>query len=289
MIAFSIWSIDVYWYGIMYLLSFLFWYLVLRYGQKNGWYHNTTADLIIGKDLDWLILSILIGVMFGGRLGHIFIYDWLYFIDNPIKVFAFQEWWMSFIGGIIGVIISVIIYIYYFSPLTKLKDKNIYSLFDAIVPIVPVGIFFGRFGNFLNQELYGRVVDQSRWFSSRFIDILTGLNLLYVYDTIDNNLRINTNFLSMMFEWVMIALILWIFFFKKVVTKKRNSWQLSFVFLGLYSGVRFVLEYMRQDSQAEFVGWFTKSQWFFVVFFMIAIFLFIFHSAQLKEEEYTKD
>ena len=69
---------------------------------------------------------------------------------------------MSFIGGIIGVIISVIIYIYYFSPLTKLKDKNIYSLFDAIVPIVPVGIFFGRFGNFLNQELYGRVVDQSR-------------------------------------------------------------------------------------------------------------------------------
>ena len=270
MIAFSIWSIDVYWYGIMYLLGFLLWYVLLRYGQKSWWYKNTTADLIISKDLDWLILSLLIGVMLWGRLGHIFIYDWSYFVAHPLKILAFQEGGMSFIGWILWVIVSVVIYFFYFSPAKNIQPKNILSIFDAMIPIVPLGIFFGRFGNFLNQELYGMVVSES--FKSSTLGILMEkLGLFYVYDQIGPELRFNTNFLSMIFEWAMIALVLWILFFTKVVTKKRNFWQLSAVFLALYSGVRFVLEYARQDSQAEFVGRFTRSQWFFVIFFVIAV------------------
>ena len=67
---------------------------------------------------------------------------------------------MSFIGGIVGVVISISLYFSYFAP-KSVQKKDVMSVFDAIVPIVPMGIFFGRFGNFLNQELYGRVVPEN--------------------------------------------------------------------------------------------------------------------------------
>jgi prolipoprotein diacylglyceryltransferase len=98
--------------------------------------------------------------------------------------------------------------------------------------------------------------------------------LFHVYDKIWSELRINTNFLSMMFEGLLLATVLWICFFRRRVSKKWSAWQLSAVFLGGYSLVRFMLEYLRQDSQAEFVWWFTKSQWFFVVFVIISIIIY---------------
>lgn len=274
MIAFSLWWIHVYRYGIMYFVSFLIWYVLLSYGQRQWWYRWTAAADVIGKDLDGFILSLLIGVMIWWRLWHVFIYDRSYFVAHPLKILAFQEWGMSFIGGIIGVVVSVMIYFFYLSPVKDSKNKNVLAIFDAMIPIVPLGIFFWRFGNFLNQELYGRVVPEG-FRVSDLGDIMEKLHLFYVYDKIGPELRFNTNVLSMIFEWGMIALVLWILFFKKVLIKKRSSWQLSMVFLGLYSGVRFMLEYVRQDSQAEFVGRFTKSQWFFVIFFVVAVVGFV--------------
>ena len=274
MIAFSLWWIHVYRYGIMYFVSFLIWYVLLSYGQRQWWYRWTAADDVIGKDLDGFILSLLIGVMIWWRLWHVFIYDRSYFVAHPLKILAFQEWGMSFIGGIIGVVVSVMIYFFYLSPVKDSKNKNVLAMFDAMIPIVPLGIFFWRFGNFLNQELYGRVVSEV-FRGSWLWQLMEQLHLLYIYDKIGPELRFNTNVLSMIFEWGMIALVLWILFFKKVLTKKRSAWQLSMVFLGLYSGVRFMLEYVRQDSQAEFVGRFTKSQWFFVIFFVVAVVGFV--------------
>ena len=274
MIAFSLWWIHVYRYGIMYFVSFLIWYVLLSYGQRQWWYRWTAADDVIGKDLDGFILSLLIGVMIWWRLWHVFIYDRSYFVAHPLKILAFQEWGMSFIGGIIGVVVSVMIYFFYLSPVKDSKNKNVLAMFDAMIPIVPLGIFFWRFGNFLNQELYGRVVSEA-FRGSWLWQLMEQLHLLYIYDKIGPELRFNTNVLSMIFEWGMIALILRVLFFKKVLTKQRSSWQLSMVFLGLYSGVRFMLEYVRQDSQAEFVGRFTKSQWFFVIFFVVAVVGFV--------------
>ena len=274
MIAFSLWWIHVYRYGIMYFVSFLIWYVLLSYGQRQWWYRWTAADDVIGKDLDGFILSLLIGVMIWWRLWHVFIYDRSYFVAHPLKILAFQEWGMSFIGGIIGVVVSVMIYFFYLSPVKDSKNKNFLAIFDAMIPIVPLGIFFWRFGNFLNQELYGRVVSEA-FRGSWLWQLMEQLHLLYIYDKIGPELRFNTNVLSMIFEWGMIALILRVLFFKKVLTKKRSAWQLSMVFLGLYSGVRFMLEYVRQDSQAEFVGRFTKSQWFFVIFFVVAVVGFV--------------
>lgn len=276
LVAFSIGPITVYRYGIMYFVGFLLGYVMLWYGQKKQRYHWTDADTIITKDLDWLILAILIGVMLWGRLGEILIYHPAYYFANPAKMIAFWDGGMSFIGWIVWVALSVRIYLRYFSPLKHQPKIDYFSLLDAMIPIVPLWIFFGRIGNFLNQELYGIAVEQLWGLSTGFITTMTKLGVLYRYDGVDNVLRVNTNLLSMIFEWLLLSVVLWMLFFKKVTTNKRSSWQLSLVFLWWYSLVRFFLEYLRQDSQAEFLWIFTRSQWFFVVFFVVAVMWFVY-------------
>ena len=251
---------------------------MLVIGQKRWWYNKyPIVDGIIQHHIDELILAIMIGVMVGWRMGHVLIYDLPYFISHPLKIFALQEWGMSFIGGIIGTILSVTVFfvMYYKDIFQQGSSKfisSVLSLLDAFIPLVPVGIFFWRFGNFLNQELYGTIVPTGVWWlPSWLVQFALDTQLFHVYDKIWPQLRINTNFLSMLFEGLLLATVLWICFFRRRVTKKRSAWQLSAVFLGWYSLVRFVLEYLRQDSQAEFVWWFTKSQWFFVGFMMVAM------------------
>ena len=280
LVAFSLGPVDVYRYGIMYFVWFVLGYLLLWYGQRQGRYRGTSADIVIKDDLDWLILAILIWVMVGGRLGHVFIYDFAYFVDHPLKIFAFQDGGMSFIGWIVGVALALAIYLYYFSPIKYTPQKDIFSLLDAMIPIVPLGIFFGRLGNFLNQELYGVLVSDLWRFSPGFIARMTDWRVFYRYAWVDNLLRVNTNLLAMIFEGALLAVVMWVLFFTKTLPRKRQSWQLALVFLACYSFVRFFLEYLRQDSQAEFVGIFTRSQWFFVVFFVLAVVGFIVRSLE---------
>jgi len=92
---------------------------------------------------------------------------------------------MSFIGGIVGVVLAILV----LDKMFKLTRKELAIVFDLLLVVVPVGIILGRFGNFLNQELYGIVAP------SRRPEALT-----YVYTTVDNLPRINTNLLALLFE-----------------------------------------------------------------------------------------
>lgn len=275
MIAFSIWSIHIYRYGIMYMISFLLWYAGLVRWQQRGWYKNYPfIDQLIAKNIDGLIIAILLWVMVGGRVGHVLIYDLSYFIAHPAKILAYSEWGMSFIGGIIGTIVSVSIFygIKYKVESTKSFVWHALLLLDTLMPFIPLGIIFGRLGNFLNQELYGVIVPQDfRHLPSWIINFCQTTQIFYVYDRIGPELRLNTNFLSIFFEWLLIAIVVRYYFLRYWVSKRFGPWQLSAIWLGCYSLVRFLFEYLRQDSQAEFVGWFTKSQWFFVIFTVVAI------------------
>lgn len=285
MIAFSLWSIHVYRYGIMYMLSFALGYTILLIGQRKWWYKNyNVVDSLLKNNIDELILSIMLGVMLGWRIWHVLIYDFFYFIKNPLKIFAIQEWWMSFIGGIIGTVISIGIFFWlYHKEIFKKSIKEfisfVLSVLDSFIFLVPIGIFFGRFGNFLNQELYGVIVPSDfRWLPYSLVQILIDTHFFHVYDKVWTMLRINTNFLSMAFEWLVLASVLRFFFFRYRISKKWSAWQLSAVFLWWYSIIRFMLEYLRQDSQSEFVWLFTKSQWFFILFIIIALGVFILQS-----------
>ena len=93
-----------------------------------------------------------LGVILGGRIGYVLLYQFSELLENPIYLFRVWEGGMSFHGGFIGVALAMI----YFA---KKYKKPIFNVLDFIVPCVPTGLLFGRIGNYINGELWGRVSD----------------------------------------------------------------------------------------------------------------------------------
>ena len=96
-----------------------------------------------------------------------------------------------------------------------------------------------------------------------------------MYPAVDEFLRINTNFLSMFFEGFAILVVTLSIMYHWIKNKRYRTGQIAGIFLVMYSAIRFVLEYLRADSQEEFIGMLTKSQWFFVFFFLLGIFFLL--------------
>lgn len=271
MIAFSIFWHPIYRYGIFYLIAFILWYLGCRYIAKKKYFAKKFpwVQMVLDTRLEELLIFIFLGVLIGGRLGHVLIYDLSYFIAHPAEIIAVRKGGMSFIGGIFGVALAVMI----FRKRRKGKASDLLLIFDTLILVVPLGIALGRLGNYLNQELYGIIVSSN--FPLALKTFFTQINLFHVYPSIDNALRINTNFLSIFFEWITIFVIGLFVFRRQLRHQKFTPGKMSVVFLMLYSFTRFRLEYVRADSQMEFVWRFTKSQWFFIGFFVLGLILLL--------------
>ncbi len=282
MVAFSVFGRDIYRYGIMYLISFVIGYGLLYMIGRTNFFSDKQPNIhtALTKDLDTIIILVIIGVMLGGRLWYVIIYERQYFAQNLEQILAIRTWWMSFIGWMIGVFLTIGLRWLY----KRWNRNDALSLFDSILSIAPIGIVFGRIGNFLNQEIYGIVIPENvRWFSSTIIKRATDLQLFYIYETVDKQLRVNTNFLSAFFEWLVILIICGSMM---IVSIRRNRWQpgkISAMFMIWYSVVRFFLEYLRVDSQSEFIGIFTRSQYFFIFFMMIGLYLLRAYPHQSKQ------
>ena len=276
MIAFSVWSFNVYRYGIFYLMSFLLGYVFLWYIGKVAKQQKIPflqkypkAIQLLSDNLDDLILGVVLWVLVGGRFGHVFIYNFSYYLQNPWEILAFTQGGMSFIGGIIGVLIALLtLKITY-----KLSRKDFFVIVDIILLILPVGIVLWRFGNFLNQELYGIATDPTLpW---KTITVLQNLGLVYIYPKVDSVLRWNTNLFALLLEGVVIWLTLLCVARKQYKKNIRKVGKITILFLILYSIIRFALEYIRQDSQGEFIWLFTITQWRLITIWIgISIVLF---------------
>jgi hypothetical protein len=145
----------------------------------------------------------------------VLIYGEGYYFEHWRDIFKIWEGGMSFIGGILGVVSSVGILFW----IKKLTWKDFLTLFDVILLVVPLGIFLGRFGNFLNQELYGiPVEDLPVWLGQ----IFRTFHLVHVYPKVDQILRVNTNFLSMIFEGIMIFGAQALVFARQIKKKERK-------------------------------------------------------------------
>ena len=275
MIAFSIGWLDIYRYGVFYFVAFLAGYLFLyRISKKNiFWKSFPRLQTFLEKNLEDLMLALFLGVLIGGRLGHIFIYDFQYYLSHPGEIVQVRRWGMSFIGWMVGVTISLALLAWR----KKLGRQEIILLFDLILAIVPFGIMIGRIGNFLNQELYGVVVsDRLPRLGYPIFSLLNDLKLFHVYPQIDSFLRLNTNFLSSFFEWFVLLLITLSIIRTRVRSKKVQPGKIVGTFLVGYSFVRFLLEYVRADSQLEFHGRFSTSQRFFLLFFLLGVAVLVF-------------
>lgn len=272
MIAFSIFWRNIYRYGIFYLIGFSLAYCFLYFIWRKKYFHKfPKLQNLLENDLETLFIILILWVLIWWRIGHVLIYDFQYFINNPINILKIWQWWMSFIGWILGVVLWVTIFIWN----KKFSRKEFIILLDLLCCILPLCIAFWRLWNFLNQELYWIVFNNPLWRSEWTIWTLTSLWFLHIYDKIDSTVRINTNLLSIIFEWILLFTTLLIIFIKQIKNDKRKIWKIWVIFLLRYSIIRFLFEYLRQDSQFEFIWPFTKSQRFFIIFIIVGITIWI--------------
>ena len=145
-VAFSIGPLSVRWYGLMYLLGFAASWLLARARCKR-------ADSPITKaQVDDLIFYAAIGVIVGGRVGYMLFYNLPALLDNPLSLFMVWQGGMSFHGGLIGVLAAIGLF-------ARRLQRRYFEIGDFVVPLVPLGLGFGRFGNFINGELWGSPTD----------------------------------------------------------------------------------------------------------------------------------
>ena len=269
MIAFSIWNFHIYWYWIFYVVGFLITYFFLKWIWKKKFFvKQKNVQDILEHSLEDLLIYLILWVLIGGRLWEVFIYQWPYFSQHLLEIFAVWHGWMSFVWWITWVLLAVLIFI----RVKKLTFSDFVILLSLLCVVAPFAIMLGRFGNYLNQELYGIMIPQLFLESHESLSaFLAKINIFHTYDLVDQNLRLNTNFLAIIFEWL-IPFIIWLVLFTVQLKRKKFKLFLNMgIFLILYSTARFVLEYFRVESQTQLIWWFTKSQRIFIVAFIISI------------------
>ncbi len=223
----SIGSIRVHWYGIMYLIAFFITYYLVKY-RINSEKLDYSKDLIY----DFMTLAIL-GAVLGGRLGYVLFYNFAYFLQHPIEIispFDFSDgvkfvgiYGMSYHGGLLGV--AVVFFMF-----CRKRQLDLLKFADLFIAAFPLGYMFGRIGNFINGELYGRATDVAwgMYFKGDMLDQLRHPSQLY----------------EAFFEGLLLFLILW--FLRK--RSKFDGFLFSIYLIG-YGVVRFVIEFYRQPDE----------------------------------------
>ena len=238
--------IRVTWYGLMYVFGFFASYLLVRYQMKR-------KDFGVSKlEVENLYFYLILGLVIGARLGYVLFYDLKMYLADPLEIFAIWHGGMSFHGGLIGVLIVGI----FFSWKNK---KSFLKIADLFIVTAPIGLGFGRIGNFINGELYGRVT-QVPW--------------AMIFPT-DKDLlpRHPSQLYESALEGGVLFLILW--FLKD---KKLPTGGLLAIFLSLYGLFRFFVELFREpDPQLGFIlGPFTMGQTLSAFMIIGGIILFLY-------------
>ena len=254
MVAFHLFGWPIYRYGIGYAITFIVGY------WRLGWVASTQVmtkythlKRFLEQHRDDLFLAIVLWVIVGWRVGEIFLYAPSYYRTHPEALAAVRQWGMSFVGGIIGVIIALILVMWRY----KLSRRDMRVLWDIVVCIVPLGSLLWRISNMLNQELYGLPIDR---LPVRRAEVLTKLHLTYVYTQIDEQLRVNTNIIQSILEWALIRIVLLVLFQKY---RRKGRWaegKLGAVFLMLYGIMRFGAEFFKDLPVNEQLGVISISQ-----------------------------
>jgi len=145
-ILFKIGPLAVRWYGMMYLLGFVGGYLIMVRVAR-------LRQFPIDKEtLSDLLFYAVLGVIIGGRVGYTLFYNPGYYLSHPLEIFYVWEGGMSFHGGLLGVTLVLLFY-------CRHRDLSLLMIADLSAVAVPIGLGFGRIGNFINGELWGRVTD----------------------------------------------------------------------------------------------------------------------------------
>ncbi len=219
-VAIHLGPLAIHWYGLMYLAGFL---AFLWLGRRRIAVLNDSQINI--KLLDDLLFYGVLGVILGGRLGYVLFYKAGHYIAHPLEIFAIWQGGMSFHGGFLGVLTAM-------AWLAHKRKLRWLQLTDFIAPLVPPGLAFGRLGNFINGELWGRPAEVP-W--------------AMVFPQVDNVPRHPSQLYQFALEGVLLFALLWWY-----ARKPRPTGAISGLFLIGYGSFRFLAEFAREPD--DFLG-----------------------------------
>ena len=294
-------NLAVRWYGLAYLAGFVAGFLLLRHlARRSLWVLKPE------KTADFIAAAAMFGVFLGGRLGYVFFYQlpeqgWSKILSDPLMIFRVWEGGMASHGGILGLVIFTWVY-------AKKEKVTWTGLGDGLCVVAPLGLFFGRVANFINGELYGRIVEgvvpwavrfplslmkepesvqRDAWQACAEIDLslvdAQSMETLIavarenpeVSQTLGDFLppRHPSQIYEALLEGALLFAILW-----WVRTRYKNAPDglLTGLFFALYAGFRIIGEQFREPD-AALVGSLTRGQFFSLFMFVFAA-LFLLHA-----------
>ena len=228
-IAVQLGPLAIRWYGLMYLLAFLAFYLLGRWRIRHSHYGSRTG--LTPADVEDLLFFGVVGVVLGGRLGYVLFYKPGYYLQHPLEALAVWQGGMSFHGGLVGVLVACALF-------ARRHRMRWLVLMDFVAPLVPLGLASGRLGNFINGELWGRAstVPWAMVFPQSGTDVARHPSQLYQFAG----------------EGLLLFVVLWLY-----SSRPRAVGRVSGLFLVGYGVLRFLAEFAREPD--AFLGLLTAG------------------------------
>lgn len=151
-VALRLGPLEIKWYGLAYVMGLLLGWIYMKrlVARPHLWRHDQPP--MTPAQIDDLFLWVALGVVVGGRLGHVLLYEGGYYLSRPMEILKVWRGGMAFHGGMIGTIVAVILF-------CRRRGISALSALDLVSAAVPLGLLFGRIANFINAEVVGRVSD----------------------------------------------------------------------------------------------------------------------------------
>jgi phosphatidylglycerol:prolipoprotein diacylglycerol transferase len=247
------WPHGIHWYGLMYLLGFgVAWWIGrsrVRAGRFPGVDENGFGDLLFYG---------MLGVVLGGRIGYVLFYAFTDFLADPLFALRINEGGMSFHGGLLGVMLAA----WWWS---RTRRIHFFDSMDFLAPLVPAGLGFGRLGNYIGGELWGKPTGAGWGVIFPHSDLgpysnlpVDELHKLYASGVLDAWARHPSQLYQAFLEGLVMMLVLLAY-----SRRPRPRYAVSGVFALLYGLFRFGVEFVREpDSQIGYLAfdWLTMGQ-----------------------------
>jgi phosphatidylglycerol:prolipoprotein diacylglycerol transferase len=242
-VIFAIGPIAIRWYGLAYLAAFgMCWWLGSKRAPANGWSAQEVSDIVFYG---------AIGAVLGGRLGYVLFYGFEQLMRDPLFIVRIWDGGMSFHGGLLGTVAAL----WWFGRRTR---RTFFQVGDFVAPLVPIGLGFGRLGNFANTELPGRATESALGLIYPCsAEAIRSINQLCT-GTWESFARHPSPLYQAFAEGLVLFVVVWF-----VSRQPRRPGLVSGVFLIGYGILRFITEFFREpDSHIHFatLDWLTMGQ-----------------------------
>lgn len=244
-VAFTIFGLDIMWYGILVTGSILIAGL-LAYYQLDEKIAKISKD-----EFTDLVLVVVIAGILGARLYYVIFYNLEYYLQNPVQILNFRQGGLAIYGGIIGGVLVGLIY-------CRKKKANFWYLFDIVAPGLALAQSIARWGNYINQEAYGGPTDLP-W-AIEIDDV--GVHPTFFYESIGN-------------------FFLFIFLYFYLRKNKKFHGQIAATYMIVYGIIRFFVEGLRLDSL--YFGPFRVSQLVSIGAIILGLFLYYKNHSKTKK------